>query len=156
MKGRAADPEAHRLYLQGRHFNDRATREDTKKGIGYLKQALDLDPAFALAWAELGRAYANEVGTNWTPVAEGYRRAQEAVARALALEPDLAEGHTQLGWIQVSRDWDWHGAEASYAKAMALAPGNAAVLRRSGVLALRLGRFEDATACLAARSSRIR
>jgi hypothetical protein len=39
------------------------------------------------------------------------------------LEPALAEGHAQLGRIQIAHDWDWKGAEASYQKALELAPG---------------------------------
>jgi TolB-like protein/Flp pilus assembly protein TadD len=144
VKGRATDPEAHRLYLQARHFIDRYTREDTAKGIGYLKQGLALEPAFALAWAELGRAYAREADQGWAPVAEGYGRAREAVARALALEPDLAEGHSGMGWIQMMYDWDWRGAEASYRRALELAPGNAVVLRQAGALARNLGRLDEA------------
>ena len=128
-KGRATDPEAHRLFLQARHLVDRINRDDTAKAIGYLKQALELDPAFALAWARAGRAYSTEAGHGWAPVAEGYARAREAVARALALEPDLAEAHAQMGWIQMTHDWDWRGAEASYRRALELAPGNAAVLQ---------------------------
>ena len=53
VKGRSTDPEAHRLFLQARYFIDRNTREDTAKGIGYLKNALALEPEFALAWGEL-------------------------------------------------------------------------------------------------------
>jgi TolB-like protein/Tfp pilus assembly protein PilF len=145
VKGRATDPEAHRLYLQARHFIDRDNRDDTANGIGYLKQALALDPEFALAWAELGRAYASEAG-QWgcAPVVEGFARAREAVARALVLEPDLAEGHAEMGWIQMIHDWDWRGAEASYRRALELAPGNAVALRRAGLLASNLGRLDEA------------
>jgi len=146
MKGRASDPEAYRLYLQARHFVDRFTWEDTIKGIGYLKQALNLDPAFALAWAELGRAYTNEAGNCWAPLTEGYARGREAVARALALEPDLAEGHAQMGWIHMTHDRDWRGAEASYRRALEIAPGNADVLRRASALAANLGRIDEAIA----------
>ena len=144
MKGRTTDPEAHRLYLQARHLVDRRERDDTAKAIGYLQQALDLDPAFALAWAELGGAYSGEAGSGWAPVIEGYARAREAVARALALEPELAEAHAQMGWIQMAHDWDWRGAEVSYRRALELAPGNALVLRRAGVLAMILGRLDEA------------
>ncbi|HEY7903758.1 MAG TPA: TIR domain-containing protein [Casimicrobiaceae bacterium] len=146
VKGRASDPEAYRLYLQARYFIDRYRREDTTKGIGYLKQALVLDPAFALAWAELGAAYSSEAGKGWAPVTEGFARAREAVQRALALEPDLPEAHAQLGWIQIYHDRDWRGAEASYRRALELAPGNASVLRRSGALGLNAGRFDEAIA----------
>jgi TolB-like protein len=41
----------------------------------------------------------------WAPVADSYGRAREAVERALALEPDLAEGHAAMGWIRGSHDW---------------------------------------------------
>ncbi|HYJ32287.1 MAG TPA: protein kinase [Candidatus Binatia bacterium] len=142
-KGRTANSEAHRLYLQGRHLIDRFTREDTASGIEYLKQALSLDPDFARAWAELGRGYASEANVGWVPVGEGYALARKAVERALSLEPDLAEGHATLGSIQMLYDWDWAGAEASYRRALELAPGNAGVLHRSSVLALSRGRPEQ-------------
>jgi cytochrome c-type biogenesis protein CcmH/NrfG len=44
------------------------------------------------------------------------------VGRALALEPELAEGHAQMGSIQADHDWDWRGAEASFRHALELAP----------------------------------
>jgi len=145
-KGRATDPEAHRLFLQARYLCDRRNREDMAKAIVYLKQALDLDPGFALAWAELGAAYAVEAGNGWAPVAEGYARGREAVARALALEPELAEAHAEMGRIQMSHDRDWRGAEASFRRALELAPGNAGVLGRAGLLAMNQGRLEAAIA----------
>ena len=110
-------------------------REDSARGIGYLKQALEIDPEFALAWAELARAYVTEADAGWVPAAEGVARAREAVARALALEPDLAEGHAGMGWIQMTYDWDWRAAEASLQRALELAPGNADVLVAAGVMA---------------------
>ena len=144
VRGRANDPEAYRLYLQARHFIDRMRRGDTAKGIEYLKQALDRDPAFALAWAELSRACADQAAKGWAPVAEGFGDARDAVARSLALEPELAEAHAALAWIQMYHDWNWRGAEASCGRALGLAPGNVAVLRRAGLLAMNLGRFDEA------------
>ena len=143
VKGRSTDPEAHRLFLQARYFIDRNTGDDIKKGIGYLKDALALEPEFALAWAELGRAYSSEANWGWAPAAVGYARAREAVARALALEPDLAEGHAGMGWIQMSHDRDWRGGEASYRRALELAPLNSLVLHQFGCLLGNLGRFDE-------------
>ncbi len=142
-KGRGTDPEAQRLYWQGRHLVDRFTREDTAHGIAYLKQALERDPNYALAWAELARGYSSQANVAWAPVDEGYRRAREAVGRALSLEPDLAEAHAVLGSIQLLYDWDWRGAEASYRRALELAPGNAGVLHRSSVLAMNRGEIDE-------------
>jgi tetratricopeptide (TPR) repeat protein len=44
----------------------------------------------------------------------------------------------------MSHDWDWRGAEASYRRALELAPGDATVLRRAAMLALNLGRVDEA------------
>jgi TolB-like protein/class 3 adenylate cyclase/tetratricopeptide (TPR) repeat protein len=146
VKGRTTDAEAHRLDLQARHFLSRHTRDDTAKGIAYLKRALDRDPAFALAWVELSGAYTNEVGQGWRSAAEGLELARQAVERALKLEPELAEAHAQLGWIRMTYDWDWRGAEVAYGRALELAPGSGFVLRRAGWLAANLGHLDDAIA----------
>ena len=144
VKGRATDAEAHRLYLEARHFLGRTTREDTARGIEYLKRALDREPEFALAWAELGLAYANEATLSWVPAAAGFGRARDAVQQALKLEPELAEAHAHMGGIQQTYDWDWRGAEASYGRALELAPANAVVLRLLAWLAASLGRLDEA------------
>ncbi len=143
-RGRGTHPEAHRLFLQARYLIDRLDREDLAKGIEYLKHALELEPEFALAWAELSRAYIQEVNVGWAPLAEGVAHAREAALRALQLEPDLAEGHSQMGMVQMSYDWDFRGAEVSFTRAQQLSPGNAIALRSAGGLAANLGRLEDA------------
>jgi TolB-like protein/Tfp pilus assembly protein PilF len=142
--GRATDPEAHRLYLQARYFAGRFTRQDTAKSIEYLKEALARDSEFAIAWAELGTMYQREAGRGWVPLGEGYGRAREAVQCALALEPELAEGHEALGWIELNHDWDWRGAEASCRRALALAPGNVLVQRRAALAIGWLGHLDEA------------
>ena len=147
-RGHGDNPEAHRLYLQGKYFVDRISEEDTNKGIGYLKEALALDPSHAAAWAELAKAYSNSGGYGWLPVMEGYRNARHAVTRALELAPDLAEAHVRLSNIQRLHDWDWKGAEVSARRALHLSPGNAVVLGSAGALAHMLGRFEEAESLL--------
>ena len=144
VRGRADNAEAQRLMLLGRHFLDRTTREDTAKAIAYFRQALDLDAEYALCWAELGRAFSIEAGRGWIPVAEGFNSSREATSRALSLEPKLAEGHAQLGRIQIAYDWDFRGAESSYRKALNLAPGSSSVLDGAAVLAYKMGKFDEA------------
>ena len=146
-KGRSENTEAYRLYLQGRFFEDRLTGEDTAKAMQYYRQALELDPLYALAWAGLSRAHSNQAGYSWdVEVTEGFASAREAAERALQLDPDLAEGHAALGQIRRLHDWDWKGADASFRRALELAPGNAQVMRDAGNLAGNLGRPEDALA----------
>jgi tetratricopeptide (TPR) repeat protein len=91
-------------------------------------------------------AYVRQVGWALVGAAEGYARGREAVDRALALEPALADAHAQVAWIKIFHDWDWDGAERALARARELAPGSTSVTRLSGVLAGVLGRPNDAIA----------
>ena len=143
-RGRAANPEAQRLMLLGRYFLDRLTREDTSKAIVYFREALDLDPDYALCWAELGRAHTIEAGRGWVPVREGFDSARDAASRASSLEPDLAEGYSLLGRIQITYDMDVPAAEVSHRRALDLAPGSSVVLDGASVMAYKLGRLDEA------------
>jgi TolB-like protein/class 3 adenylate cyclase/tetratricopeptide (TPR) repeat protein len=143
-KGRGENAEAYRLYLQGRFFEDRSNREGIEKAIDYFRQALELDPQYALAWAGLARAYSDQAGSSWLPIAEGFGKAREAAQRALELDPDLAEAHAAMGEICTLHDWDWRGADQSFKRALELAPGNARILRNAALLAGDLGRVQEA------------
>ena len=147
-KGRADNPEAYRLYLQGRYFIDRMTAADIARGVDYFRQALALDPEFALAWAGLSRAYYTQAGYGWAPVADGFERARDAAKHALALTPDLAEGHVCLGNVLEGYDWNWKAANAEYQRAFALAPGNVDVLRAVAGMTRILGGAEPAIGLL--------
>jgi TolB-like protein len=145
-KGRGENAEAYRLYLLGRFLVARRTREDVAEGVKFLKQAIELDSEYALGWAALASAQAIEAGSAWTPYGEGYGHAREAARRALALEPDLAEGHVALGRVRQGYDWDWSGADASLRRALELAPGNAEVVLAAAHVAGDLGRLDEAIA----------
>lgn len=147
-KGRGDNVEAYRLYLQGRFFEDRSTREGAAKGIEYYRQALELDPEYALAWAGLSRSYAWQAGSSWVPIAEGFGKAREAAERALHFEPDRAEAQLAMGWICMYHDWDWKAADSFFRRAVELAPADAEALRDTGVLAGYLGRLDEAVALL--------
>ena len=142
-RGRATDIEVNRLYLQARHLLDRDTPNDLTKAIAYLRETLERDPEFALGWSLLSAAHTREADKGLVPPAVGYGQARDAVERALALAPDLAEGHALLAWIQKNFDWDWARAKASFTRALELAPRNAIALRRAGTLAWTLGHMEE-------------
>jgi tetratricopeptide (TPR) repeat protein len=126
--GRADDPEAYRLYLQGRFLLDRLNLTEVKRSIELFHQALGRDPGFALAWCGLSQAYAIQAGYGGVDVAEGYERAREAAKRALATAPDSADAYVRLGNVHEMYDWDWPAANDAYQRALALAPSNPAVL----------------------------
>ena len=59
-QGRGSNSEAHRLYLQARFLLDRLNQSETERAIGHLREALRLDPTYALAWVCLAQAHANQ------------------------------------------------------------------------------------------------
>ncbi|TMH68273.1 MAG: tetratricopeptide repeat protein [Betaproteobacteria bacterium] len=145
-RGRGENAEAYRLYLQGRSLVARRTQASVATGIEHFRQAVSLEPEYALAWAALAYAQTVEAGTGWMPYEEGYGRARKAAERALALEPDLAEGHVALGLIRMGYDWDWPGADASMRRALDLAPGNADVVFAAAGVTGNVGRLDESIA----------
>jgi TolB-like protein/DNA-binding winged helix-turn-helix (wHTH) protein/Flp pilus assembly protein TadD len=137
--------EAFDAYLQGYYFFEHsATNKDTEMAKRYFERSIQSDPNFALAWVGLSRVRNWEANEGLVPTADGQRSAHEAVKRALALDPNLAEAHSQMGRIQLYDDFDWAGADASFQRAMSLGPGNPAYIRQEAELSLQLGRLAEA------------
>jgi len=121
-KNHTTNPEAYRLYLQGRfHWNKRDTKE-FEKAIVFFKQAIENDPKYSLAYSGLADTlvlfpnYGNFRTKDYLP------QAKEAALKALELDPDLAEAHSSLGQILFYWDYDWAGAEREHKRAIELNP----------------------------------
>ena len=145
-RGRTDIGQAHELYLLGRFLVDRMNPEDTLTGIAYLRQALQLDPRYARAWAGLAGAYSNQADYAWAPLTETFELARAAARHAIELEPELAEGHVELCWVQMCHEWDWQGSLASCARALELGASDRSIFIAASVLADSLGRKEEAVA----------
>jgi len=118
--------EAYNDLLRGRFYFSRFTETDQRKAIEFYKQAVELDPRYALAWSELSGAWTN-LGHEFlaeAPMQEAYARAQEAADRALFLSPDLAAAHNARGYVLQVVKLDWRGAEAEFRRATELAPND--------------------------------
>jgi TolB-like protein/Tfp pilus assembly protein PilF len=114
--------EAYQLYLKGRYYWNKRTGEDLKKGIDHFRQAIDMDPNYALAYAGLADCY--NVLPIWTPIEtkESYPKAKAAAQKALEIDDSLAEAHTSLAYALYRYDWDWSAAEHEFKRAIDLKP----------------------------------
>jgi DNA-binding winged helix-turn-helix (wHTH) protein/TolB-like protein len=114
--------EAWQLYLQAR-FNW-ATRNAVglHRAIELYNAALALDPKFALAAAGLADSWAVMGVFNMLPPAEAFTHARAAAERAVALDPQLAEGQAALGHVMVQADRNWRGGESQYRLALKRKP----------------------------------
>jgi len=140
--------EAYNLYLKGRFHCLKNTKSDVTRGIEYLDNALDKDPEYALAYAEIANCYST-IGyfhNDLLPIKEAYLKATKAAESALKIDDDLAEAHASLAYIKRTYYWDWEGAEIEYNRSIEL---NANLIDNRWLYALYLsavGRLDEAVA----------
>jgi TolB-like protein/DNA-binding winged helix-turn-helix (wHTH) protein/Tfp pilus assembly protein PilF len=150
---RAVNPEAHQAYLRGRYFWSKRNREGMQKAVEHFQQAIDLDPAYAPAYAGLADAYAVSGGEFLgLTERERYLRTKAAVQKALELDDTLAEVHASLGYMKGTYEWDWAKEELEYRRAIELNPSYAPAHKRLSVLLLMLGRRPEEALRLAKRA----
>jgi serine/threonine-protein kinase len=122
------DLDAYHLYLEGRHCVSRFTDEGIRRGLELYDRALESDPDYALVHAGKGLAYIligmGYCSSHLQP-AEAYAKAKDAALSALELDPELADGHSVLGLVKMTYEFDWSGAEVEIRRALELHPGSA-------------------------------
>ncbi|HEV7797393.1 MAG TPA: protein kinase [Pyrinomonadaceae bacterium] len=142
----SANEEARGLYTAGRYYATRRTAEGMRQAIERLKRAVELDPEFALAHAELADCYAL---LNWyvePPPVGAWELAKQSAIRAVAADPELAEAHASLGFVRLHHDRDWNDAERELRKAIMLKPGIQVAHRWYAFSLSAMGRHEEAFA----------
>ncbi|HEY0546494.1 MAG TPA: protein kinase [Pyrinomonadaceae bacterium] len=137
--------EAYQLYLKGRFYIGKATREGLYRGIGYFNEAISIDPTYALAYSGLAEAYYG-LSSAHLPPKEAMPKARAAALKALEMDDTLAEAHASLALVKVFYDWDWAGAETEYRRAIELNPGYASAHHWYGWYLALMGRLDQATA----------
>jgi serine/threonine protein kinase/Tfp pilus assembly protein PilF len=141
--------EAYQLYLKGRYyFWKKWTEENAKKAIEYFRQAIDVDPTYALAYAGMADVYISlgSFAGSVLPPTEVMPKAKAAAMKALEIDDTLAEAHTSLGWVKMDYDWDWAGADKEFQRAIKLNPNHWQAHFWYGFYLGAMGRFTEAVA----------
>ncbi|MEP6818734.1 MAG: protein kinase [bacterium] len=136
---------AYELYLKGHYFYSKGTEEGYNTSTAYYKQAIALDPNYALAYVGLANSYA-ALGS-----VLGFRSPQEALpqsktyaTKALEIDPRLAEAHYALAHYQLDYEWNWAEAEKEFKRAIELNPNYALAHHSYGTYFQTMGRLEQA------------
>jgi tetratricopeptide (TPR) repeat protein len=136
--------EAYRLYLLGRYHFNKFTRAGWTNAIHYFEQALQVDPAYALAYCGLADTY-GWCGGQVLPGREAWAKEKELALKALALDPDLADAHLSLG-VALFSAFDFHGSENELKRAMKLNPNLALAYDQYGWTFMANHRVDEAIA----------
>ncbi len=135
--------EAYDGYLLGRYELNKFTESGFNSAVQHFKRALERDPSFALANAGLSDAYSMLGYWNYLPPKEAFPEAKRAAARALGLDPKLAEAYSALGFVQYEYEWRFNEAERKFKEAVRLNPGSATARFWFAEFLLELGRFRE-------------
>jgi eukaryotic-like serine/threonine-protein kinase len=122
---KAVNPAVYDAYLKGMFYVSQNNPEGFEKGMRFLHQAVEIDPAEPLAYAGLAQGYIT-LGHGGSERADVYPRAKAAAEQALKLEPDMAEAVGALAEIALYYEWDWARAEELFRRALKLNPSLAA------------------------------
>jgi TolB-like protein len=140
--------EAYDAYLRGLAFDARAstTPEELQKAVGFYERAVQLDPAFALAWARLSRANAKTYfgGLDKTPARRD--AAERALNAAQKLQPNSPETLLAQAYYQYWVLRDYELAKATFGRVLELLPGSSEVPAALALIARRQGHWDESVA----------
>src|SRR5262245_10058850 len=122
VEDRPADARAYDLYLKGREQYGRYSAASLRAALDLFRQAIDVDPGYALAWAGVADAHGQMVA--WgvtTDAAETLRLGLEAARKAIELNPRLPEAYKAEALVYRYLN-DNPRAKASLQKALEINP----------------------------------
>lgn len=143
---RKINPEAYEAYLKGEYFLNKWSEEGFDKAKAYFEQSIALDPGYADAYAGLAEYYGTLAFTASTPPREAWLKAEELLAKTVAMAPRSVKAHTGLGMIKFQYRCDRVGAEKELDYALQLNPGDMSALDYHSYYLLEIGRTDEAIA----------
>ncbi len=113
-------PDALELYQRARYRWNQRTEAGVRESLRLFQEAIDLDPAFAEAYAGLADAYLVLSNWGWIDHREGHRRGIAAAERALELDSLNAGANASLGALHLWSTRDWARSERYFLRAIEL------------------------------------
>jgi len=146
VKSEATNMGAYDAYLQGRHQLNSLEPDSARAALQSFRDATDADPDFAAAWAARAMvviALRESAFVEGIPREEAVLLASNAIKRALAIDPDLAEAHVAQG-VLYADSYEFEAALQSLNKALEINPSLVEALRLSTRILSRFGRIKEA------------
>jgi serine/threonine-protein kinase len=134
--------EAYTLYLKGRFEFNKFTEAGLRRSLELYEEALEKGPDYAKAYAGIADSWMN-LADDWVAPETAYVAGKEAAARALELDPDLAEANTALGKVYCWYDWEFTRGELALRRAVASNPNYTDAHWALGTLLPAVGRLDE-------------
>ena len=118
---RPVNPETYELYLKGKYYMNKSTADEWERGLVYMQEAIDRNPADPYAHAYLAEAYVN-LGHGPDAPPDVFPKALAAAERAIELDSTVALGWAALSHYHTYFGMDWAIAEDAFERANELNP----------------------------------
>ena len=141
-----SDPEAHALALRAASMFAQSTREAYDEAASMFEEAIRRDPNYARAYSSLALVRIWQANHRYIPLDEGYAQARALAEKAQTIDPYVSDPLVVLGWIAMTRDWDFARAQELFQRAEDLTPGDRRIPNYRAILLMRLGRQREAVA----------
>jgi len=141
--GGTRSTEAYQLYLAAAQHAQGLRADGMRKSLELLNQALTVDPGYALAWVRLAEVHRRRLFSADAVPSEVFEPIKVALQRALALAPNLAQAHAEVGFSLYWFDFDWPGAERAFRRALAANPNLAMAHFGLGMMLVTQDRIEE-------------
>lgn len=145
VKRYTASTEAYRAYVRGRYYSSTLSKPGLDQAIEHFKHAIELDPAYALAWAGLADAYTS-LGLTYAEPRQPLLKAEAAAKQAQELDENLGWARAALATVAYCLHYDWPRAEREFKRALQLNANDAAIHHRYGLYLAFSGRTDEAHA----------
>ena len=146
LRSDAIDPRAQEAFLRGLSLR-RARPSEPLEPARLFREATEIEPAFARAWAELAMVERQLGGAS----ANADRNSRNALAkqmaqRAMQLDPTVVAAHTALGTIEFYDEWNFAAADQMFRAGLAINPSDGMIRQRFAMLLAARGRLDEAIA----------
>ncbi len=115
--------DAYRLFVKARHLVSLRNRDAMQEALSLFRQAIEIDPTFAEAWAGVASCYSTGAGRYLgLTEPEANAEAEAAARRALEIDDEVAEAHVIIADRLLYARFDFAGAEREFKRALELNP----------------------------------
>ena len=145
-KIRKTDPRTYQLFLEGQYLKRQFSRDSLNRAVEAFKQAVEIDPAYAPAWAELADTYLwggyrDELSREVTAAL-----ADQAIQTAISADPDYAFAYYVRGISSIFTHNNFEQGINDFQHALELDPDNAFIVAAIGKGAFLTGQYDLAIA----------
>ncbi len=140
------DLEAYDAYVRGRHYAAQVSPEDFEKAVVNFGRAIELQPRYGRAYADLAETYCWAAATQMMPAQEALLKARQAATKALELDDTLGQAHNALAWVKYAYEWNFAQAEREFRRSLELSPNASWSLLWHGMYLAQANRIAESLA----------